>query len=596
MNQSQTKICQNCKNQFVIEPEDFAFYEKIKVPPPTFCPHCRLQRRLAYKNERTLYKRTCDLCKKSIIAMFPQDAPFSVYCPSCWFSDKWDALEYGLEYNTNQHFFRQFSALREKVPRPSLYIDYPRTVGSTYMNLTGPIKNCYLVFLAEDDENCAYSSSLFHSKDSFDCANASKIILSYELVNCDNCYQSFFSFDCKNCLNVYFSKNLINCSDCFGCVNLRNKKFHIFNQPHTQEQYNNTFKKLWNGSYRNLEIQRQKLEELRDRFPQKYIHGFSNVNSSGDYLYECKNVRYSFQVTGGVDSKYLYMVNMKPVANNYDYSDWGNNASWMYDCVNCGENIARASFSYGCWGGSNMDYCDFSVFSHYMFGCVSTMKKEYCILNKQYSKEEFEVLRDKIIADMNQTLYVDKRGRIYKYGEFFPMELSLYPYMDTAAFDSFPLNEEEIKSQNYRWRPEEKKDYIPTIKAENLPDNIAEIDKEKILSEVITCAHEGKCRDKCTYAFKFIPQEIDFYKRHKLPLPRLCHNCRHYRRFRQLTPLRLWPRSCGCAGKTSDNGLYNNTAVHPHQNNHCFNEFDTAYSPDRKEIVYCEKCYQEEVA
>ncbi|KKT07962.1 MAG: hypothetical protein UV85_C0003G0087 [Candidatus Nomurabacteria bacterium GW2011_GWB1_43_19] len=28
------KTCQNCKKDFMIEPEDFNFYEKIKVPPP----------------------------------------------------------------------------------------------------------------------------------------------------------------------------------------------------------------------------------------------------------------------------------------------------------------------------------------------------------------------------------------------------------------------------------------------------------------------------------------------------------------------------------------------------------------------------------
>ena len=33
--------CQNCKILFVIESEDFNFYEKIKVPPPTFCHDCK---------------------------------------------------------------------------------------------------------------------------------------------------------------------------------------------------------------------------------------------------------------------------------------------------------------------------------------------------------------------------------------------------------------------------------------------------------------------------------------------------------------------------------------------------------------------------
>ena len=48
---SETKQCQNCKKDFIIEPDDFGFYEKIKIPPPTFCPECRMQRRLAWRND-----------------------------------------------------------------------------------------------------------------------------------------------------------------------------------------------------------------------------------------------------------------------------------------------------------------------------------------------------------------------------------------------------------------------------------------------------------------------------------------------------------------------------------------------------------------
>jgi len=43
---NETKNCQNCKKDFTIEQDDFSFYEKIKVPPPTFCPECRYKRRI----------------------------------------------------------------------------------------------------------------------------------------------------------------------------------------------------------------------------------------------------------------------------------------------------------------------------------------------------------------------------------------------------------------------------------------------------------------------------------------------------------------------------------------------------------------------
>ncbi|MEK7512708.1 MAG: hypothetical protein AAB601_00735, partial [Patescibacteria group bacterium] len=581
MTEAQTKKCQNCHQSFTIAPDDFLFYERLAVPPPTWCPRCRLQRRLGFKNERTLYKRTCDLCKRDVIAIFPAEAPFPVYCPECWFSDKWDALDYGQVYDPQRGFFEQFVELRNRVPKVSLYIDHPRTVGGTFMNLTGPVKNCYLIFLAEDDENCMYSYSLFHSKNAVDCTKTERATSCYELVNCQNCYRTVFSVDCRDCVDIAFSKNLANCSDCFGCANLRNKKFHIWNEPHGEAEYRREVALVLGGSYEHQESALRKAEALWREFPSKFMHGYRNADVSGEYLYNCKNVHQSFEVVGGVDNKYCHVVNMGPTSNCYDYGDWGNNASLMYECVNCGENIANVRFSYGTWIGEDMEYCDVVIDSKHMFGCVCARKKEYCILNKRYSKDEYRSLRERIIRDMNERPYTDRKGRAHRYGEFFPLALSHYPYEDTAAFDFFPLSAEEVRREGYRWRAPETRGYEPTLRARDLPDRIQDV-SDSILTETIECDHAGVCNDKCTTAFRIIPEELAFYREMSLPLPRLCHNCRHYRRFRLLNPPHLWHRSCQCAGAESANGVYFNTGKHHHEGA-CPNEFETSYSPDRKE-------------
>ncbi len=98
----ESRNCQNCKLDFIIEPEDFVFYEKIKVPPPTFCPDCRLARKLVWRNERSLYKRNCDLCKKNIISMYKPTVLFPVYCHECWWSDS--GILWILVKNTMQLF------------------------------------------------------------------------------------------------------------------------------------------------------------------------------------------------------------------------------------------------------------------------------------------------------------------------------------------------------------------------------------------------------------------------------------------------------------------------------------------------------------
>ena len=91
--QSETKQCQNCKNDFVIESDDFAFYKKINVPPPTFCPECKLQRRMMFRNERILYKRKNYMNGEDIISIHRPDTVYTVYNDRTWWSDKWDPMD-----------------------------------------------------------------------------------------------------------------------------------------------------------------------------------------------------------------------------------------------------------------------------------------------------------------------------------------------------------------------------------------------------------------------------------------------------------------------------------------------------------------------
>ena len=142
----------------------------------------------------------------------------------------------------------------------------------------------------------------------------------------------------------------------------------------------------------------------------------------------------------------------------------------------------------------------------------------------------------------------------------------------------------------FKWRDPEKKTYQVTLPAENIPDIITDV-PDSVVNEVIGCAHEEKCSDQCTSAFRVREKDLEFYKRANLPLPRLCPNCRHSERFKQRNTLRLYKRSCMC-----DNKVYINSAPHAHGSLPCSNEFETSYAPDKPEIVYCQKCYLQEVA
>jgi len=64
------KKCVQCGRDFEITDDDLKFYDKgspvvkgrkFVMPSPTHCPDCRLMKRLAFRNEKNLYKRKCDL-------------------------------------------------------------------------------------------------------------------------------------------------------------------------------------------------------------------------------------------------------------------------------------------------------------------------------------------------------------------------------------------------------------------------------------------------------------------------------------------------------------------------------------------------------
>lgn len=116
---SEVRQCQNCKQNFTIESEDFDFYAKIKVPAPTFCPECRFQRRIAFRNERKLMRVKSAKSGKDIFSLYPQEAG-AIYSEEEWWSDDWDPMVYGRDYDFSKPFFSQLLELSRIVPRFSL--------------------------------------------------------------------------------------------------------------------------------------------------------------------------------------------------------------------------------------------------------------------------------------------------------------------------------------------------------------------------------------------------------------------------------------------------------------------------------------------
>jgi hypothetical protein len=576
----ETKSCQNCKQSFTIESDDFAFYEKIKVPPPTFCPECRLVRKAVWRNERALYKRVCDLCAKSIVSMYPKDAPFPVYCSSCWYSDNWDATSYGVDYDFSRNFFDQLKDLFGRVPRIALW--QRNLVNSEYSNLSGESKNAYLsVSVILDSENIFYSKIVDKSSNIFDSYNIKESEGCYEVIEGEKNYNSQNLLLCRSCIDSYFLIDCINCSNCFLCYNLRNKNYCINNQQYTKEEYFKELDTFQLYSKKSRKLVLQKYEEMRALAIYRFAYIVSSVDSSGHNILNSKNTIDSFEVYNSENVKYS-----QRIFSSKDSMDclFSGTSELLYEYTTGSKSDYNVKFSYSAMDAvRNADYIESCASCNNVFGGISLRNKEYVILNKVYSKEDYESLRNKIIQQMNDILFKDINNTVYRYGEFLPSGLSPFAYNETLAQEILPLTKEEAIARGYRWKDVDLKTYTITIHAKDLPDEINEVDNS-ILDEVIGCAHMSECNHQCTTAFKLTPDELRFYQKFGIPLPELCPNCRHYERLHNLTPYRLWHRACMCTNQG-----------HFHREGACSVGFDTPYAPKRPEIVYCEKCYQAEV-
>jgi hypothetical protein len=547
--------CKQCTSQFEVADEDRKFYEMMGASEPTLCPDCRFQRRVAWRNERHLYQDKCDLCERNMVSLFSPESKYTVYCQQCWWSDKWNPMEYGRDFDFNRPFFEQFAEMMKNIPMCNLQNAFHGLENSEYVNYTSDAKNCYLVFATNYLEDCMYSSYIWESKDVLDCSYSTKLELCYQCIDCDNLYNCKFLQNSKNSSDCILGYELHNCKNCFGCVNLKNKEYHFFNEQLGKDEYVRRVEKIINNENEFYEA-KKRFYKFSSKHPKRYVHQINCQNSTGDGLKNCKNCHHCFDGYGGEDLK--WMINFPgEVKDCYDISGCAKFELGI-EChaIFPGYNVRYTNMSLN--GGSNMTYCGFVDNGNNLFGCIGTKRAEYAILNKKYSKEEYETLTSRIIEHMKNT---------GEWGEFFPIDMSPFSYNETVAQEHFPLKRDQVLQKGWKWSdynsPPPKADKV--IPAERLPSNIKDI-PDDILSWAIECAESKK-------PFKITPQELRFYRKTNLFIPKYHPDIRHLKRLELRNPRKLWDRKC----------------------DKCQKDIKTSYSPERPEKVYCEECYLKEV-
>lgn len=557
---SRTALCRQSGVSFEIRDEDSAFYEKISpiiggraelIPHPTLCPEERERRRLAFRNERVLYRRKSDWSGAEMISFFHAEAPFKVYTHKEWWSDNWDALSYGRTFDAARPFFEQFLELQRIVPRAPLVNN--NAVNADYCNFADDNKNCYLITSANYNEDSYFGFCAVRDRNAVDFLWCTDCELVYECVDCRKCYDLAYSQDCDDCSGSAFLADCRGVTDSLLCIGLRQKKNHFLNRPVGAEEIARLRREL-QGSERKRSEMRQKFEVLkREHAIRMATVAIGCENVTGHNLFESRNIHHGFDVYSSRDCAYLH-----DGLNASDCAD----VSFFDGTELCYESTSLMGYGYRftlyCRDSRDLLYCDSCHSCEDCFGCVGLRRKKHCILNRQYSKEEFETLVPKIIEHMRKT---------EEWGEFFPIGSSPFSYNETLAQDYFPVSRSESAACGWQWHDvsEERPKVAKVIPALKLPDSIIDI-PDDILQWAIECEVTKR-------PFKIITQELEFYRNQRIPIPHFHPDERHKRRMALRNPRKLWKRSCA----------------------KCQKEIQTTYAPDQPEIVYCESCYLQTV-
>lgn len=544
-----TRRCKTCGNRFELTQLDFDFCKKFNVEPLKDCFECNQKHHLAFRNERYLYKRKCDATGEEFISVYSPDKPYKVYRPDFWYGDEWDPMEYGQNYDFSRPFFEQFAELQSKVPR--LGIMNVKAENSDYCNMTIGNKNCYLIFGGDFNQDCMFGALCMENRDTLDNDFGSGNELCYMIAGSNNCYSSQFAFDSKNCNNSYFISNCFSCSECILCANLTGKSYCISNRQLPKEEYFRRKKELINGSLKQQQKNFQEFEEMRKSRICKYANILASENCTGDYIKNSKNCTSCYEVGEGEDMRNIILAYRAKDA--YNSSMIGHHSSVLFNMISC-VGAYKVFCSLFTIESSNIFYSDLTLNSENLFGCISLRHKKYCILNKQYTKEEYEDLIARIKKHMQEN---------GEWEEFFPRNLSYFGYNETTAMQYYPMKRQQAEIEEFKWHEEDTGMKKP--QSYEIPDNIKDVSVE-IINEILTCI-------ACSKNFRITPQEFKFYQKMNIPIPKKCPDCRYKERQSLRNPKKLWPRNCM----------------------KCSAEIQSSYSPERSEIIYCEKCYLQQV-
>ncbi len=488
-------ICKISGKEFNVSEIEKSLREKLGVPIPEKLSKYIFQELAAFWPHFAIHKRKCDATGKDIISVFDEDCPYPV-----WYREYWakNSNPPSVDFDFNKSFFEQLWDLFQKCPIPhnvNLFNE-----NCEYADDWWHSKNCYLSHSGVHCEDCYYSFRIFRLKDCQYCVfsfNSEKCV---DLINSHRCFNVKYALNSRDCRDSNFLFDCHNCSNCVLCWNLRNKEYCINNKQYTKEEYKKELEKFNVSSRKNYKLLKENFHKIiktkawwRNQDMEKCD------NSSGDYMENCKNAINNFFIEEAEDTVNSFRgMGIKDVIDTvspFSVERCYYSSMPQIDCyeIRFCNDVSNSKY---------MEYCIRCLNCQSCFACCGLVNKKYCILNKQYSPEEYEKLVLQIKEKMKQEGV---------HNQFFPGYFSANPYDESLAGFHWPISIEQQKNLGFRSKNIEERKNENYLSISNIPD-----------------VHEGVSEGICNKVFwdelakrpfQINKLDIVFSKKNKAPLP-----------------------------------------------------------------------------
>jgi len=498
-----SRICERTEETWYMDEEEISWFKAFQVPPSRVSKKMRMwQLSCFFVVYQWWWNKHFDTGEPILTSAHPASG-IRVLPDKEWFER--DFSEKGREIDLTRPFFDQFRALQLEVPINATRNGVPPENSITLFSLGD--QNSYFVaasksknslYLNDCDgaENCMLGLDGIHVSESYFFAHSARLHHCLFALQSFDCVNSLFLFDCRNC------------EYCFGATNKRNRKYIWWNEQLSKEEWERRMVQIDLGSYLKFsQIYNQFIEFIHKQaiWPENFTE--RTTDSTGEYLFNSSSSVHTSYGRFSHHNYYCYGV-WQAKDNAFSCAVPGER-NYLSGPVSQGSNCKFSPVLVRC---DECEYCFNCYDCTHCFGCVGLHRKQFCLLNKQYTEDEYWKKIDELKCVMLD------RG---EYGQALPGEFSFsyFPEGGPVMYLGAELSDwQTIGMQQFSIDADgafgemrlEGKEITPL---EDIPDHINEVDVE-IWSKKIFIDSQIK------RPFTYLKPEIEFCKKYRLPLSR----------------------------------------------------------------------------